>query len=116
MSDVKKTRNFVHVPFDRITCPVTGCDTGPDGKAQEGTVPGIKRHARRLHPKEYGNIEFPAIRTSVTSEAEAVTKESTAPDDLSKLTVPALQEKAKAANVEGYSKMKKPELVAALTS
>jgi hypothetical protein len=38
------------VPFARMTCPVTGCDTGKGGTPREGAVPGIKRHVKLMHP------------------------------------------------------------------
>lgn len=49
----------IHVPFDRMHCPVKGCQ-------HEGTVPGTKRHVTTTHGaplNKPGSYVFPPNRT-----------------------------------------------------
>jgi hypothetical protein len=55
----------VHLPFDRMTCPHDGCESGKGKKPQEGTVPGIKRHVAMVHGQDVADkIDWPPIRTA----------------------------------------------------
>lgn len=58
-------RKYVHVAFDRTTCPIPGCTSGKGGTPQTGSVPGIKRHVKLVHGKAaYESAKFPKLRTA----------------------------------------------------
>lgn len=52
----KTSRNYVHIPFDTMKCPVE-----PDKVS--GSIPGIKRRVKKLWPEKYASIEWPPLRT-----------------------------------------------------
>ena len=54
-ADEKKPRNYVHIPFDKMDCPV-------DPKVR-GSVPGIKRRVKKLWPDKYADVTWPPLRT-----------------------------------------------------
>lgn len=84
VTKIKKPRNFTHVPFDRMTCPVPGCKQ-LNGGPEEGTVPGMKRHARKRHTQaEYDAVVWPPIRANEVLSSQAPTS-YTVPDDASSL-------------------------------
>jgi hypothetical protein len=105
-ADKKSKRKYTHIAFSTITCPFVGkdgekCDAGKGGKPQTGSVPGIKRHFKRVHGEPaFAKAEkdglFPPIR------------------DLTKLTAEELKELAKRKNVDAAG-MNKSELVAVLS-
>lgn len=52
----KAKRNYVHVPFDTMECPVT--------HDVVGAVPGVKRRVMHKFGKEvYDSIDWPPLRT-----------------------------------------------------
>lgn len=64
-----ETRNYVHVDFDVMTCPITDCKSGKGGEPQTGSVPGIKRHVKLVHGQEaydkaVKNGLFPPLRSA----------------------------------------------------
>lgn len=103
MSDTTNVRNFVHVPFDRMECPADDCTV-------EGTVPGIKRHATRMHPGL--TYDFPPNRTGVNAALEAKLREEGTP--IENLKVDELRVLAEAEGVESAGTMRKDDLLAAL--
>lgn len=106
MADRKnaRKRRYVHVPYATMKCPVAGCDS-KNGKPQEGSVPGIKRHVILVHGKTaFKNATFPAIRKGSTRQA---------PD----LTAKKVDELRKMASKRGIDStgLRKDDLVAALS-
>jgi len=66
-------KNFVHVEFDQMQCPVAGC-TSLKGGPQKGSVPGVKRHVKLVHGEDvYNKLNFPALRTA-TGPISGMTK------------------------------------------
>lgn len=58
-------KGHVHVAFDQMLCPVAGCTSGKGKLPQQGAVPGIKAHVRRVHPEfDFDSIAWPAIRSA----------------------------------------------------
>lgn len=97
-------RKFVHVPFDRMECPVEGCET-------HGTVPGVKRHYTRMHG-DASELDWPEIRTGERAAmAEAVQTE----EGMKSLKVGQLRELAEAKGIEDPQSMTKAELIEALS-
>lgn len=98
-----KKRNFVHVPFDAVTCAaVPGFDSGDCKK--KGSIPGVKRHVKKVHGvTAFKNADFPPIRQT---ERKPVTD----------MTVEELKGLAKERGLTGYSSMKRPELEKVLQS
>lgn len=100
-----EARNYTHVPFDRMTCPATGCEV-------EGTVPGVKRHVTRMHPDMKGQVEWPPLRTGENAALEEKVREDGT--TLENLNLDDLRAMAKAKGIAPAG-MKKDELVAALS-
>lgn len=96
-----KERNYTHVEFDLMTCPVKGCDAGKDGGPREGTVPGIKRHVKLAHGDEaYAKAKFPAKRSTE--------------GPLAKQSVEELRAAAVTRKIKDADSLSKADLIAAL--
>jgi hypothetical protein len=113
--------------FRLIKCPIKGC-THMDGKPQEGTVPGVKRHVKAIHvlrdkeitEAQYKKLDFgeskskPAGKQIADSIKAPKKSASNGSGDLASLPVSALRERAKAKGIATAGK-RKEELVAALS-
>jgi hypothetical protein len=115
----KPTTKRRRTKFATMKCPIKGCTHWLS--ETPGTVPGVKRHVIALHGRTaYRKVQWPAIYTdrSGSTIAKAIRKRSTTKqvktDDLAKLTIKELRDRAKAKGIPVSGK-RKDELVSALS-
>jgi hypothetical protein len=86
-----------------MECPAKWCASGSYGTRLVASIPGVKRHVKKVHPSEYARVSWPDIYGRVSMGGFRTLPE----DHLSRKSLNELRQIAKGRGVSSLGKSKK---------